>query len=40
MKTSNMYLYFNTVIDGKIIKSGNMELVDSLEKDGYKFLNN
>ena len=32
--------FVHIMIDGKIIKSGNMELVDSLEKDGYKFLNN
>ena len=32
--------FVHIMMDGKIIKSGNMELVDSLEKDGYKFLNN
>ena len=32
--------FVHIMMDGKIIKSGNMELVDSLEKDGYDFLNN
>ena len=32
--------FVHIMMDGKIIKSGNMELVDSLEKDGYNFLNN
>jgi Fe-S cluster assembly ATP-binding protein len=32
--------FVHIMMDGKIIKSGNMELVDSLEKEGYKFLNN
>ena len=32
--------FVHIMMDGKIIKSGNMELVDSLEKEGYNFLNN